>query len=259
MSDDEWEFEYDETETEDLYITIDLSNVPNAQIPRNTERRPGHPTFLRSRLRALNAARGQVPGMTIDGDAEAADAREPATMGEVQITGLHTPNPLLMYNDQLLSCQWTSTIGTDMFFTKRDAGPDNVQQPLRSLPAVDLLSLGTAKLVAKVGRLRPRDDVIDDEVGVQPSNSSASVVVDGAVATTLSPVVPQEQQATASTLQPTSTGFLSRLNQAKARRGEASRLVVTRASGGSRLVSEHVDTGRYAGEGEPDDTLMGGT
>ncbi|RZK25465.1 MAG: hypothetical protein EOO43_05445, partial [Flavobacterium sp.] len=60
---------------------------------------------------------------------------EPATMGELQITGLHTSNPLIMYNGQLLSCHWTSTIGTDMFFTKPQANGADSHQPLRSLPS----------------------------------------------------------------------------------------------------------------------------
>jgi hypothetical protein len=230
---DEWEYEYDESETEDFYIPIDLSNVPSAQVPMNVERRLGHPTMLKSRLRALKATRGQLPEIpeattAVDGGT----IQETATMGELQITGLHTTNPLIMYNGQLLSCQWTSTIGTDMFFTRPEVDADNTQRPLRSLPSVDLLSLGTAKLVARVGRLRPRDDVIDGEGDAPPEptrnvrdvemNQDASVTS----ASTSAPSAP--------------TNFLARLNEAKARRGETSRLVVSREQGGPRLVSEYV-------------------
>ncbi|KAF2821762.1 hypothetical protein CC86DRAFT_373549 [Ophiobolus disseminans] len=235
--DDEWEYEYDETETEDFYIPIDLSNVPSAQVPMNLERKLGHPTMLKSRLRALNATRGQLPEIptTTPDDNDAQET--PPTMGEVQISGLHTSNPLIMSNGRLLSCQWTSTIGTDMIFTKPDTGSDNLQQPLRSLPSVDLLALGTAKLVARVGRLRPLDDVINGEGDVQPDVGAG--VVDVQMIET-APVALANSPPTSTIPQAGPTSFLARLNEAKARRGESSRLVVNQASSG-RLVSEYVE------------------
>jgi hypothetical protein len=261
---EEWEYEYDENETEDFYIPIDLSNVPNAQIPLNAERRPGHPTLLKSRLRALNAARGQLPDTTGDSTATQDGTQEMASMGEVQIMGLHTSNPLMMYNGQLLSCQWTSTIGTDMFFTRPQMDDSDLHQPLRSLPAVDLLSLGTAKLIARVGRLRPRDDLFKNDEQTQPGIAAvddARQVKDAAI---VPPSTAAEDPKPAfSSAMPASTDFLARLNEAKARRGETSRLTVARTPDGSRLVSEPVNIVAQAG---PDslshstgDVAMGGT
>jgi hypothetical protein len=239
--DDEWEYEYDENETEDFYIPIDLSNVPSAQVPLNLERRQGHPTLLKSRLRALHASRGQLPDTTI----ESTSTQETATMGEVQISGLHTSNPLLMYNGQLLSCHWTSTIGTDMFFTKPLPELGDMHQPLRSLPSVDLLSLGPAKLVAKVGRLRPRDDLFETEGDVQATTA------------------PHDNQSTSTNPRPAPTNFINRLNEAKARRGETTRLAVTQTSEGSRLISEPTNEPVQSGEDgilhAAGDILMGGT
>jgi len=258
--DNEWEYEYDETQTEDFYIPIDLSNVPSAQVPMNLERRLGHPTMLKSRLRALNATRGQPPEMP-ETTADANSAQETPTMGEVQITGLHTSNPLIMYNGQLLSCEWTSTIGTDMFFTKPGTDADVTHQPLRSLPSVDLLSLGTAKLIARVGRLRPRDDVIESEVDAQPT---AGIVVDLEMGQD-APVAPSEAAAghPPTSTQSAPTNFLARLNEAKARRGETSRLTVNRTGEGPRLLSESVELPTRSGEDEQaqanGDVPMGGT
>jgi hypothetical protein len=260
--DDEWEYEYDETCTEDFYIPIDLSNVPSAQVPLNAERRPGHPTLLKSRLRALNAARGQLSDMTSDGKITQEGTQELANMGEVQITGLHTSNPLIMYNGQLLSCQWTSIIGTDMFFTKPQANDGDLQHPLRSLPSVDLLSLGTTKLVARVGRLRPRDELFEDEeqarldgVNQTGQTQDAASARSSIVANTMPPAPIHPIPASAT--------FLARLNEAKARRGEASRLAVTQTPNGSRLVSEPIDLAVRPGPGDPthstDDVDMGGT
>jgi hypothetical protein len=255
--DDDWEYEYDENDTEEFYIPIDLTNVPSAQIPTNSERRPGHPTLLKSRLRALNATRGQLPEIAaVDGNS----TQEPVTMGEVQISGLHTTNPLVMYNGQLLSCQWTSTIGTDLYFTKPQTDEGELHQPLRSLPSVDLLSVGRAKLIARVGRLRPQDDLFENSEA-----QSAVINVDeeetnqdgnNATAARVPAPNPRNQNSVPNS-------FLARLNDAKARRGEASRLALTQTPDGSRLMSEATDVPARLGEDSipqsPGDVPMGGT
>jgi hypothetical protein len=255
---DDWEYEYDENETEDFYIPIDLTNVPSAQIPTNSERRPGHPTLLKSRLRALNATRGQLPEtVAID----STNTQEPATMGELQISGLHTTNPLVMYNGQLLSCQWTSTIGTDLYFTKPQTDEGESHHPLRSLPSVDLLSVGTAKLIARVGRLRPRDDLFENSEKAQPvvinvDEEETNEDETNATAAEGSAPIPAN-------LSSVPNSFLARLNEAKARRGESSRLALAETSDGSRLVSEVADVPAPPGENgisqSPGDVPMGGT
>jgi hypothetical protein len=248
--DDDWEYEYDENETEDFYIPIDLSNVPSAQIPMNSERRPGHPTLLKSRLRAMNATRGQVPDAAVDG----ANTQEPATMGEMQISGLHTTNPLVMYNGQLLSCQWTSTIGTDLFFTKPQTNESDLYQPLRSLPSVDLLSVGTAKLIARVGRLRPRDDLFEDGEDAQPTIINVNEA--GKNQDTNITTAAIDQTSPTTTNAPLgSSSFLARLNEVKARRGEASRLALTQTPGSSRLVSQATDVAAQSGEDAPSQSM----
>lgn len=236
--DDDWEYEYDENETENFYIPIDLSNVPSAQIPMNNDRRPGHPTLLKSRLRALNATRGQAPEMPLN----ASSAQETTTMGELQLTGLHTSNPLIMYNGQLLSCHWTSTVGTDMFFTKPEPAIGGQNAPLRTLPSVNLLSLGTTKLVAKVGRLRPRDELFesDNEETTQAATQNVNETAKDQATTTAPSGQDEGNETSAGTTGAASTGFLTRLNEVKAKRGETSRLSAIQTPEGTRLVTEHV-------------------
>jgi hypothetical protein len=262
--DDDWEYEYDEHETEDFYIPLDLSNVPAAQIPMVFQGRPGHPTLLKSRLRALNAARGRPVEFAADINTNTNDRQETATMGEVQVVGLHTVNPLVVYNDQLLSCHWTSTIGTDMFFAKPELNATNPTEPLRSLSSVDLLSLGSAKLIAKVGRLRPRDDLFDDVSDTQQATEITNAPANDRVATAVSEQVPaEEQQIPSEEAHPAPKSFLARLNEAKAKKGEKSRLAVSKTPDGSRLVAEKaVASPRAANRGSlqiPGDTVMGGT
>ncbi|KAF2625723.1 hypothetical protein BU25DRAFT_396489 [Macroventuria anomochaeta] len=242
---DEWEYEYDDVETEDFYIPIDLSNVPKGQKHVDSERRTGHPTLLKSRLRALNAQRGQQQDAQV---VDSTNGQEPETLGEAQIIGLHTENPLVMYNGQLLSLQWASTIGTDMFFAKPDTDADSEEKPLRSLPNVDLLAMSSAKLVAKVGRLRPRDDLFDD---VDEAN--------GATAQNAAATQPEvnvgDAQESAEVSEPASTSFLAKLNAAKAKRGDSKRLAISKSGDGLHLMSEAVRPGTEDGG----DVEMGGT
>jgi len=232
--DDDWEYEYDDCETEDFFLPLDLANVPGAQVPIVSQGRPGHPTLLKSRLRALNAAQGQPADFSTDA---ANGQEENATMGQVQVTGLHTDNPLVMYNGQLLSCHWTSTIGTDMFFVKPDSG---VGVPLRSLPSVDLVSLGSAKLMAKAAHLRPRDELfVDESDGRQSTGEDMSALNnDNTSDAMVPPIPPPEVLATDQIVQPVPTSFLAKLNLAKAKRGEKTRLATSSTAEGTRLVSE---------------------
>lgn len=252
LEEDDWEYEYDTTDTEDFFIPLDLANVPGAQVPLVSQGRPGHPTLLKSRLRALNAAQGQPAEFST----AIANGQEDATMGQVQLTGLHTDNPLVMYNGQLLSCHWASTIGTDMFFVKPDS---NVGEPIRSLPSVDLVSLGSAKLMAKAASLRPRDELFeDDESGGQQEgaekDTSSSNNNDNTSQDVISEISYEEPRAISETTQPVTTTFLSKLNLAKAKRGETTRLVTSSTAEGTRLVAEPA---REASQ-PPGDTAMDG-
>lgn len=249
QDEEEWEYEYSPTQTSTFYIPIDLSNVPSTHKTPTSDKRPGHPTLLKSRLRALAAARIQptaqstAPGngdADIDGDADGQE--EPAVLGEIQITGLHTENPLMVYNGELLSCHWSQTVGTDLFFVK-DAKKDegSKEEVLRELNGVDLLAVGSAKLVAKVGRLRPRDDLFDVEDGEDIEKEDGMETGKGKEKEkeTSSDSAAMEQGATTSTI-PSSSEFLSRLNEAKLRRGERTRLLATQTPEGIRLSTEMV-------------------
>jgi hypothetical protein len=255
-ADDEWEYEYDKVETEDFYIPIDLSNVPKGQKHVDSERRTGHPTLLKSRLRALNAQRVQQHDAptTQDGSGNA-NTGEAATFGEAQIIGLHTENPLVMYNGQLLSLQWASTIGTDMFFAKPGADAEPATEPLRSMLNVDLLAMSSAKLIARVGRLRPRDELFNDVgAAAAATTQTADVAQPGTNAADV-------QEASVITT-PSPASFLAKLNAAKAKRGDSTRLAITRSGTGSRLVSEVAGASTHAEEAvveEPNDVEMGGT
>ncbi|KAF2115410.1 hypothetical protein BDV96DRAFT_460349, partial [Lophiotrema nucula] len=215
---EEWEYEYDENEAEDFYITLDLSNIPpkgtvvgsvDSQLPVP---RISKTSSLQNRLRAFKRR---------DSGENATDSpisSEPASLGAMQINGLHTSIPLIVYEDQLLSCKWTSTIGTDMYFVKPD--PD-LGQPLRKLHSADLLGISSTKLMAVEARLRPRDEVVQ-QVTLPDMATSNPLDTSGAVE--------------AHTTRGPPTSFLQKLNEAKAKRGDKTRLAFARSSGEARLI-----------------------
>lgn len=257
---DEWEYEYDESETEDFYITLDLSNVPNKASDQSLDGsiRPSlsrNPTLLQNRLRALHNAVRRT-GDNVD----TSNSEGPTTNGQMQVVGLHTENPLIMYDGQLLSCKWMSSIGTDMFFVKPGPDPGSPEQPLRSLPSVDLLAISSTKLIASVAQLRPRDELFENASHNKESTTDKMDISEGA-----EPKLQEEQQSVDEDSPPAiaetrvaPTGFLARLNQAKAKRGEKTRLMVSKGSSGSHIVAS---TDEAIGESlrETEDVVMGGT
>jgi hypothetical protein len=266
---DEWEYEYDDNKTEDFYIPIDLANVPSVQgglgLGGPTQR--GHPTLLKTKLRAITTERREAESNAAVQNVEDVDE----SVGKIQIIGLHTENPLMMYNDQLLSCEWNKIIGTDLIFAKPGAVVEEEGEVLRSLPSVDLVAMGSARLVARVARMRPREHIFDDEPKTSdqsPDIAMETSKVNGLVAapeitdgTAIAPATAPEVQATAEPkaqpTPPTPSSFLGRLNALKAKRGESSRLVLSSAPDGSRLVT--AGESAIAADVANEDTPVGGT
>ncbi|KAF2640230.1 hypothetical protein P280DRAFT_30484 [Massarina eburnea CBS 473.64] len=234
---DEWEFEYDDTETEDFYIPVDVANVPELQAPVNEpSRRLGHPWLLKTKLRAFYANRQEVENVQIPSTTP--DGQESATMGEIQAIGLHTSNPLIMHNGQLLSCSWVSSLGTDLIFAKpnTDVEDADAAKPLRKLPEVDLIALGSVRLVARLGRLRPKDELFEQVEGELPEGESMHTFVP--VQEAAPETIDQESRREA---QSAPSGFLAKLNAAKANRGDTTRLALHKTTNGSRLIAEEVE------------------
>ncbi|KAJ4346566.1 uncharacterized protein N0V89_010497 [Didymosphaeria variabile] len=264
---DEWEYEYDDNETEDFYIPVDLANVPTVQgalgIGGPTQK--GHPTLLATKLRAITTERREAESNLAVQNVEDFDE----SVRKIQIIGLHTENPLMMYNDQLLSCEWNKIIGTDLIFAKPGALTGDTNEPLRSLPSVDLVAMGSAKLVARVARMRPRDDLFDEDSKVDEQTSAEAMDTSGgdervSATEAAGEVAPVPATATESqaakpeirTTPPASSSFLGQINAVKARRGEASRLVLSTTPDGSRLVAARESA--PSAETADEDTAMGG-
>ena len=93
-----------------------------------------------------------------DNELEMLDDKE-ETEKRFQILNLHTKNPLVSYRGGVFSCEWASSIGTEMFFVKRSASDDDpLYEPLRSFNAWDLIGTSSARLLGSDATLihRPK-------------------------------------------------------------------------------------------------------
>jgi hypothetical protein len=169
---DEWEYEYDAGETEDFYVTLDLSGtlsigregIDPAYLPSLERRRKmGRPSYKTVMSRPPTDSYVRPRHLESPEPASQSDTDDDIDSSRIQILDLHTSNPLIAYEGQILSCHWASTVGTDMLF--RNTEPDSSSQvtPLRKFPAFDLLGLSSTKLMAATAQIRPRDHILLDD------------------------------------------------------------------------------------------------
>ncbi|KAL8830584.1 MAG: hypothetical protein Q9170_005675, partial [Blastenia crenularia] len=93
----------------------------------------------------------------------------------IQILDLHTPNPLISYNNRIYSCTWGSTLGTDIFLTSPTSPPatssGETLTPLLSLPKVSVLGTSCVKLTGRPVTISPKTD------NPQPTPTSAQTPI----------------------------------------------------------------------------------
>ena len=94
------------------------------------------------------------------GTADAASRKDKAqrnqeVSSEVQILGLESDNPIVLYDNQLYSCRWTDLIGTNMFFTSH--ADDAEYEPISNDGDIDLAGMSRIKLLANKARLVPKE------------------------------------------------------------------------------------------------------
>ncbi|MCJ1397888.1 hypothetical protein MMC11_001084 [Xylographa trunciseda] len=164
-SDSEWEYEYHDTETESFFVTLDLPSAPSTKKRKRTENSTDTPT-------TPNNASTQIPDRDTafpDPFGPKADlAASPDPENRIQILDLHTREPVISYKNQTYTCQWTSTIGTDILLTPPDPAPPF--PPLYEGPGFNVLATTNIKLVGEPVQLIPHTK---GQPGPTPSLPSA--------------------------------------------------------------------------------------
>ncbi|KAI4227840.1 MAG: hypothetical protein L6R40_008170 [Gallowayella cf. fulva] len=159
--DSDWEYEYDEMETESFYVTIDVASASQqTRAPKKTG------LSLHTKTPPQNHDE-QATLLPTDPAPSEAISTDPPTLSNLQnsrlqILDLHTPEPLISYNNRIYTCTWASTIGTDVFLASPDLLPAAPNDPFRvvpihSLPNVSVIGTSCINLTGRPTTITPRN------------------------------------------------------------------------------------------------------
>ncbi|KAL1961830.1 hypothetical protein VTN77DRAFT_999 [Rasamsonia byssochlamydoides] len=170
--DSDYEYEYDETETETFYINLDITScngpikAPRRRQPSSTDTTSPHvPSSTVGSPEPLDEANGTT---TIE------DTSEGVFEDRIQILDLHSPNPLISYQNHIFSCSWADVIGTELFFTKPEPQPEHAGLTcLKHGKDFDLIAANSVKIIGRKAHLisntgpREEDASVDAQQGAQ--------------------------------------------------------------------------------------------
>ena len=259
--DSEWEYEYHETETEvgsqpsaeklaltttlqTFYVTLDLSSSSSYIRPKRNgdvtvpDLRPAVQTSATGRSESnSNAAAGirhvAAAAASADDPEIAASATNvddqggppPESEDRIQILDFHSPNPIISYQNQIYSCEWTFTIGTDILLTVPE--PKDPHPVLRQGSGVSVVAATSLKLSGRPVQLGSRQPTSSetqshDRKSTPDSSSQPNEISDGKQVTSvkipdgLPPNRARQNQA----------DFLQRFIAVKAAKGETDQVTV---------------------------------
>ncbi|TKA30366.1 hypothetical protein B0A50_02593 [Salinomyces thailandicus] len=251
-SDADWEYEYDDDETEDLYFTLDLTTyVPNAvgamqrrshgKARSRPETATHRPTPGRRGSTAPNRLSSLAPIRHHDDVTEQAE-----DAGKLQVLDLHTANPFVKFNQEIYSCNWHTDLGTQFYVATPGIGI--AEKPLRPGNVLDVIGTSRTRLICRPALLKPRVDPAVHQSDHTPTSAVNNPTGAGETATatptpsdfsTLRPgqqlVIPRDRVQNKNTEQQAS--FLERLSAIKLKRGETDMIPV----GGVRLYTPPAD------------------
>lgn len=103
--------------------------------------------------------------------------------GGLRIMDLDSDEPMIIYQNEMYSCTWSSSIGSDILFMKHPPmEEDLVHKPLHTFKSWDILALGAAKLVAVPATIQRKEDVLQQtDLDVPMALVDASTPVGGDV------------------------------------------------------------------------------
>jgi hypothetical protein len=172
----DWEYEYDQNETEDIYFTLDLTtHVPNA-IQEKQYAKNGK--LIGGANVAANEDTPQGDATLIEADEEAGPSNEHATnapaiteASTLQILDLHTEKPYVKFNNGFYSCQWFTDLGTQFWITN----PGVVSDPKLSGHVLDVVGSSQTRLVAKPANLKRKRDAKEAEPPIEGQTAAPSI------------------------------------------------------------------------------------
>lgn len=278
--DSDWEYEYHDTETEvrthfvrqvlcnanifqSFYVTLDISSTvdasrntrgpykkkaagpapespPSALPPAIISTFDGADDSIDPALQDHMSTDGPDPTNHIaNGDKGLESNRAPE--GRIQILDFHTANPFISYQNQIYSCQWTSTLGTDVLLS---APESTFEHPiLRETPNLSVIAATGIKLSGRPVQLTSRPGNNVEDAGSQkqmPMPEAVSQAVPS-VATDQPAKVTIPVGKTPTRARQNQANFLERLIAIKTAKGETDKLTVytQKVNQGSGWRSQH--------------------
>ncbi|TID22063.1 hypothetical protein E2P81_ATG11174 [Venturia nashicola] len=98
----------------------------------------------------------QAPAPPVQQPAQTNKGKVDPLPTEFQLMDLDSDNPIISYGGNLYSCQWASSIGSDLLFKKKPSEEDPNQQVLHSFEEYDLIAISAAKLIASPAAFQRR-------------------------------------------------------------------------------------------------------
>jgi hypothetical protein len=183
------------------------------------------------------ASEQMAPETPSGGTQKPIEASEPLKPAEIQIVGIGHCEPVISYEGNIYSCQWATSIGSDLLFAKSTLRTDPDREVLHSLDSWDLLGIASAKLIASHANLLPR------RFEMVESHSNTATQTPAVTETGLSTLELAEEER----LQ--QFDFLKRFAEIKARKGEASEHTLTTLQGTTNAQGVVTPSGRGRGRG----------
>ena len=187
-NDSDWEYEYDEHETEDIYFTLDLTtHVPNAIQEKQYAKNGKLIGPEKNGAASENAPQDDANGEAALNESEhpqidtAVDNTAPTEAGRLQVLGLHTEKPYVKYNNGFYSCHWFTDLGTQFWITN----PGVVSDPKLSGHVLDVVGASQTRLVAKPANLKRKRDAPEAEHR-QDETAAQSIEIDDDAASDVS-------------------------------------------------------------------------
>ena len=209
-----------------FYVTVDLSSAPSTTQARKKRKTAGGRSTSTPAAAIPADVATQTPEVPPNTDRRGSTTLEtPDPEERIQILEIHSKNPIISYQNQLYSCQWTSTIGTDILLSSPDL--DSNFPRLRREQGFDILAATSIKLVGQPAQLIPRYDVrMTRSAGTEPRASNVEATTEREHVDV--PKGPAQLQVgpESGRLRLNQARFLDRLIAAKAARGEKDAVTV---------------------------------
>lgn len=148
-------------------------------------------------------------------------------LDRIQILDLHSSNPIISYQNQIYSCEWTSTIGTDVLLTTPD--PDFPHPILKEEEDVTVIAATGIKLLGRPAQLAPRPSASAEDEPTNPTNSapeSSSTPASGTPVAEKPTKIKIPAHLAASKAREKQAAFLERLMAVKTAKGEEDEVTI---------------------------------